>query len=180
MTDIASDAGKINTYLSGRPTERPRTEHRPPSPRLKDLDFLLGRMVTHFDTGVRMESVTRRVMHDHYIQMDLTGTYADGTWKLDGKWIIGWNEVQQQFESYYIDTMGTMGTVTSPGWQEDGHLVFSGFCVLGEVGVRTNTKDVYTVLGDHHFQLDAYVEAEGEWKHYDTQDCHVTPEQQGS
>jgi hypothetical protein len=176
MTDSVDEAGKINTYLSGRPTERPRTEHRPPSPRLKDLDFLLGKMVSNFNTGVRMEAVTRRIMHDHYLQMDLTGTYPDGTWKLDGKWIIGWSDVDQMFESYYMDTMGTMSTVTSQGWQEDGHLVFTGSCVLGEIGVRALTKDEYTVINDRHFQLDAYVEVEGAWKHYDTQDCYVTPE----
>lgn len=176
MTDNASDSSKINTYLAGRPTERPRTDQPPPSPRLKELDFLLGKMVTNFDTGVRMEAVVRRVMHGHYIQMDLSGTYPDGTWKLDGKWIIGWSEVDQHFESYYMDTLGTMSCVTSPGWQEDGHLVFSGSCILGEVGVRAPTKDVYTVISDGHFQLDASVLVDGEWKHYDTQDCYVTPE----
>ncbi|WP_263172706.1 DUF1579 family protein [Streptomyces sp. SCSIO ZS0520] len=172
---LTPEDAKLVDYLDNhRPTARPVIEHPKPSERLKELDFLLGKMTVTFNTGVRMEAVTQRIMHDHYIQMDLKSTYADGTPKLEGKWLIGWSEVDQQFESYYVDTLGTLGVSTSPGWQGD-HLEFIGEHVLGEVGVRSKSKDAYTPIDATHFRLDAFVEANGEWKLYDIQECTVTP-----
>ncbi|MFF7459417.1 DUF1579 family protein [Kitasatospora sp. NPDC008115] len=184
MTETTTDAApapvteadeKLNDYLDNhRPTARPVKENNDPPEQLHQLDFLLGTMVTHFDTGVRMEAVTKPIMGGHYYQMDLKASYPDGSPKLEGKWIIGWSAPNQQFESYYVDSMGTMGVSYSEGWQ-DGHLEFVGDHVIGEVGVRTRSKDAYTVIDATHFRLDAFVEVEGEWKLYDIQDCHVTP-----
>lgn len=166
---------KLHDYLDNhRPTARPVKENNDPPARLRELDFLLGTMITTFDTGVRMESVAKPTMRGHCIQMDLTATYADGSPKLEGRWIIGWSEPDQQFESYYVDSMGTLGVSTSPGWQ-DGKLEFVGSHVLGEVGVRSRSKDAYTLVDDTHFRLDAFVEVEGKWKLYDVQNCTVVP-----
>ncbi|HLL65108.1 MAG TPA: DUF1579 family protein [Micromonosporaceae bacterium] len=168
------DSQKMLDYLDNyRPTGRPVAERKEPAKELQQLDFLLGRMVSHFNTGVRFEAETRPIMGGHYYVMDLHATHQDGTPKLDGIWIIGWSEVDNHFESYYVDSLGTMGTSTSPGW-EDGHLAFVGSHVVGEVGVRTMTKDFYTPIDDDHFRLDAYVEVDGEWKLYDVQQCERT------
>lgn len=165
----------LSDYLDNhRPTARPVKKNNDPSPRLHELDFLLGTMVTEFDTGVRMEAVTRPIMGGRYYQMDLKATYGDGSPKLEGIWIIGWSEPDQQFESYYVDSMGTQGVSTSPGWV-DGHLDFIGTHVIGEVGVRSPSRDSYTPIDDTHFRLDAFVEVEGKWKLYDIQNCTVTP-----
>ncbi|OLZ60599.1 hypothetical protein AV521_45100 [Streptomyces sp. IMTB 2501] len=177
MTDDTTTAAddKIRDYLDNhRPTARPVKENNDPPARLHELDFLLGKMVTTFDTGVLMEAVTRPIMGGHYYQMDLKATYADGSPKLEGKWIIGWSEPDQHFESYYVDSMGTLGVSTSPGWV-DGHLEFIGDHVLGEVGVRSRSKDAYTPVDERHFRLDAFVEVDGAWKLYDIQDCTITP-----
>ncbi|MGF1429068.1 DUF1579 family protein [Kitasatospora sp. LaBMicrA B282] len=185
MTDAATTSSdptesnaadrKLSDYLDNhRPTARPVKKDNEPPAEMHQLDFLLGTMVTTFDTGVRMVAVTRPIMGGRYYQMDLTATYGDGSPKLEGTWVIGWSEPNQYFESYYFDSLGTMGTSTSPGWQ-DGHLEFVGDHVLGEVGVRSRSKDAYTVIDDQHFRLDAFVEVEGEWKLYDIQNCTVTP-----
>lgn len=173
-TQTAEDE-KVADYLDNhRPTARPVKKDTGVAPRMKELDFLLGRMTVSFDTGVKMEALTQPIMGGHYYQMDLKSTYADGSPKLEGKWIIGWSEVDQHFESYYVDTLGTLGVSTSTGWQ-DGHLEFIGEHVLGEVGVRTRSKDSYVPVNERHFKLEAFVEVNGEWKLYDIQDCHLTP-----
>ncbi|MCM3924905.1 DUF1579 domain-containing protein [Frankia sp. AiPs1] len=172
---LTRDDQKVTDYLDNhRPTARPVKQDTGVSPRLNELDFLLGRMTVSFDTGVKMEALTRPVLRGHYYQMDLKATYADGSPKLEGQWTIGWSEVDQHFESYYVDSMGTLGVSTSTGWQ-DGHLEFIGEHVLGEVGVRTRSKDSYTPVDERHFKLEAFVEVNGEWKLYDVQDCSLTP-----
>ncbi|WP_171171999.1 DUF1579 family protein [Streptomyces sp. I05A-00742] len=166
---------KVADYLDNhRPTARPVKENHEPPAQLHQLDFLLGKMEVTFNTGVQMVAMTAPIMGGQYYQMDLQATYADGSPKLEGKWIIGWSEPDQHFESYYVDSLGTLGWSTSPGWQ-DGHLEFVGSHVLGEVGVRSKSKDAYFPIDDTHFRLDAFVEVEGEWKLYDIQHCTITP-----
>lgn len=177
MSDTARtvEDEKIADYLDNhRPTARPHKEDNSPSPKMHELDFLLGKMVTEFDTGVRMEAIIEPIMGGHYYQMNLKATYGDGSPKLEGTWTIGWSEPEQQFESYYYDSMGTFGLSTSPGWV-DGKLDFIGTHVLGEVGVRSPSRDSYYPIDETHFRLDAYVQVEGKWKVYDVQDCYVTP-----
>jgi hypothetical protein len=145
-------------------------EQREPAKEMQQLDFLLGKMISNFNTGVRFEAITQPIMGGHYYQMNLQAFHKDGTPKLEGIWIIGWSEVDKYFESHYVDSLGTMGTSTSPGWQ-DGHLSFTGSHVVGEVGVRTMTRDFYTPIDEDHFRLEAFVEVKGEWKLYDVQEC---------
>jgi Protein of unknown function (DUF1579) len=166
---------KISAYLEEHPVQsRPVLTRKEPSPRLRDLDFLLGNVVSQFDTGVRFECSTRPILGGLYLEMTVHATYADGSWRNDGVWIIGWNEVDQVFQSYYFDALGNQGTSTSPGWTDDGALEFVGSHIVAEVGVRTLTKDRYLPVDDEHFLIEAYVQDNGEWKLWNTQDCHRT------
>ncbi|MEU6356324.1 DUF1579 family protein [Streptomyces sp. NPDC047072] len=172
-----SDDSTIDTYLRDHPVDaRPVLERPEPSPRMRELDFMLGTVASVFDTGVRFECTTRPILGGLYLQMDVHATYADGSWRNDGIWIVGWSEVDQSFQSYYVDALGNQGMSTSPGWQ-DGVLEFVGSTSMTEVGARGMTMDRYTVIDDDHFQLVAYVQVDGEWKRWNTQDCHrVHPE----
>jgi hypothetical protein len=168
---MSTDATLDNFLVDHPITERPRPARREPSPRMQELDFLVGTITSQFDTGVRFESAIRPIMDGLYLYTDLHATYADGSWRNDGIWIVGWSEPDHAFQSYYVDAMGNQGTSSSPGWQ-DGVLEFVGSGVVGEVGVRTVTKDRYTRIAEDHFQLEAYVQVNGEWKRYDAQDCY--------
>jgi hypothetical protein len=163
---------KIDTYMAENPIEaRPVMVRPEPSPRMRELDFLLGTVESVFDTGVRFRCTTKPILGGLHVRMEISATYADGSWRNDGIWTVGWSEVDQEFQSYYADALGNQGLSTSPGWKEDGTLEFVGSTVLAEVGVRGMTKDHYIPLEDGHFRLDAYVQSDGEWKRWNTQDC---------
>ncbi|BCB84558.1 DUF1579 family protein [Phytohabitans suffuscus] len=166
---------KIGVYLEEHPVEaRPVLERPEPSPRMRDLDFLIGTVDSVFDTGVRFECTSEPIMDGLYIRMEMRATYADGTWRNNGTWIIAWSEIEQEFQSYYWDALGNHGTSTSPGWR-DGVLEFVGSHVLAEPGTRGMTMDRYSRFDEEHFMLEAFVQVDGEWKKWNTQDCHRRP-----
>jgi len=73
---------KLDAYLADNPIEaRPVIPRPEPSPRMRELDFLLGTVESIFDTGVRFVCTTKPILGGLHVQMEISATYADGSWR---------------------------------------------------------------------------------------------------
>ena len=145
----------------------------PVAKRMHDLEFLLGSfrcewtivMDTPPRTGVVMWSA-ERILGGHYVQQVQR---MDGPPRLNGHWVFGWNQVQNNFNGYYYDDWGNQGYTTSPGWEEDLRLKFTGeYTAFGKMHTF---REEFEVVDQDHFTKRGYVELEGKWVQADIIEC---------
>lgn len=144
---------------------------QPPSERMHDLDFMLGSIACVLNTGTKMTGEIRPVLGGNYYEFHMTVNRENGE-QVNGKYVTGWNAVDEVFSSYYYDDAGMQGCGTSPGWR-DGELTFQGRYTLGDG--YCELRSVFTRIDEDHFVCTELILDEGEWKVLDTQDCHRTP-----
>ncbi|GIM86666.1 DUF1579 family protein [Salinispora arenicola] len=146
----------------------------PPPTQLRALDFLLGHTRCVGETPADGSAPT--VMH-MYGELTLGGHYlnVDVAWPgtMSGRWIFGWNPIDELINVYYVADSGTQGTATSAGWQ-DGELTVTGSYAVVEVGGHRMVRDVFRRVDDGHFVINSFVRSSDDerWTPLDVYDCH--------
>jgi len=143
-----------------------------PAERLHDLDFLLGdfrvryvNLTTPRPTTGEARWDTRVVNGGHHYEMTQTISVPGIT----AKWIFGWDQLADEFVSFYYDDWGNYSTATSPGWQ-DGHLRFSGECLA--FGGRYRFQEDLQVVGENHYRKIGFLWLDGKCVQGDLINCH--------
>jgi len=155
-----------------------------PAPhQMAQLNFLLGsfRCLTPPVPGVgrlTMYETTSKILDGNYYQM-IIKIPLSGTVALGGYWIFGWDALDHNYTAQYFDNMGTMGTTTSPGWQ-NGHFKFTGQYIdvlkaggvsgLGK-GWHITSQDDLAITGPGRYSDSSTYVQGGHWKSAGVTDC---------
>jgi hypothetical protein len=135
---------------------------RTPPAQMRELDFLLGR---HRCVGrLPADGSPATVMYMHG-EPTLDGHYynVDFSWPgiMAGRWILGWNPLDGEYNVYFISDSGTQGTAASAGWV-DGNLAITGDYTVVEKNAHRRLRDVFTRVCDGVFTVHSLVQAEAD------------------
>ncbi|MGX7673921.1 DUF1579 family protein [Plantactinospora sp. DSM 117369] len=167
-----SSVESTTTEPAAAPTELVLVEP-PVAEQMRGLDFLLGTFQCEWtivmDTPPRTGTVVWSAEHlldGHYVRQV---QHMEGPPRLNAHWVFGWNQVLGNFAAYYYDDWGNQGYTTSPGWEEDGKLKFTGqYSAFGKPHL---CREEFEVVDENHFTKRGYVHLEGEWVHADVIEC---------
>ncbi|NLU76576.1 DUF1579 family protein [Streptomyces sp. HNM0575] len=153
---------------------------RPPSERMRELDFLLGH---HRCVGRAPEDGSAPTVMYMHGRPTLGGHYynVDFTWPgvMSGRWIFGWNPVDEEYNVYYLADSGTQGTAASAGWSGDEFQITGEYSVA-EMNAHRAVRDVFSRGDESQFVTHSYVRSEedGRWILLDVFEAHrITAEQ---
>ena len=177
FTGAGSSSAMPATHAQTNQTESAAVLNPPPH-QMARLNFLLGEYKCLTGLGLTMSESTRKILDGNYYQMEIA-IPIPGKGTFTAYWTLGWDSINQNYIAQYFDNMGTIGTATSPGWQ-NGHLKLSGQYIdvlkPGGVsgiskGIRITSQDDLAITGQGRYtDTSSYVQ-NGKWETAGTSDC---------
>jgi hypothetical protein len=153
---------------------------RTPPAQMGELDFLLGHHRCVGRTSPEGSAATvmylsgQPTLGGHYYNVDI---YWPGV--MAGRWVFGWNPLDQEYNIYYLSDSGTQGVAVSAGWQ-DGEFAVSGAYTVVEQNAHKKVKDVFTKTADGTFTVHSFVWSEKDdvWRPIDVFQAHRMTDEQ--
>lgn len=155
----------------------------PAAHQMAELNFLLGnyKCLTAPVPGLgrlTMYESTSKILDGNYYQMIVKVNFP-GLGALNAYWTLGWDSVNHNYIAQYFDNTGTIGTTTSPGWQ-NGHFKLTGPYVavskpggvkgIGQ-GMRITSQDDLAMTGPGRYSDSSSWLKNGHWTSPSVSDC---------